>query len=230
MATAIVPMWEMLRQACEQPDFDKFDIPAQSMNAFCLAMGRYVVTDAHGLWMDPDDNDGHSADNLILDIGCRMSEFAYAHNGPGPESPIEGMLLGALLWLRVEFAGLPSLWDFGLDELSCRTLDPGQTGFWILPQETVGKHRVDFLLWIQQDDRGAGLIVECDGHEFHEKTKEQAARDKKRDRELLAAGFPVMRFTGSEIYRDPVGCVEQVHAPALKCLEQVVAGGYRGRA
>lgn len=54
------------------------------------------------------------------------------------------------------------------------------------------------------------ILVECDGHEFHEKTKEQAARDKSRDRDLQAAGFPVYRFTGSEIWRDPVACATQL--------------------
>ncbi|MEM1085859.1 MAG: DUF559 domain-containing protein [Verrucomicrobiota bacterium] len=46
------------------------------------------------------------------------------------------------------------------------------------------------------------IAVECDGHNFHEKTPAQAAKDKRRDRFLLQNGYPVMRFTGSEIYRD----------------------------
>lgn len=54
------------------------------------------------------------------------------------------------------------------------------------------------------------LAVECDGHDFHERTKEQAARDRARDRRLQEAGYTVMRFTGSEIYRDPVKCVLEV--------------------
>ena len=33
--------------------------------------------------------------------------------------------------------------------------------------------------------------MECDGHDFHERTKEQASSDKKRDRSLQAAGFLV---------------------------------------
>ena len=49
--------------------------------------------------------------------------------------------------------------------------------------------------------------VECDGHDFHEKTKEQAARDKKRDRDLQALGYRVLRFSGSEIYRDVNACI-----------------------
>lgn len=50
------------------------------------------------------------------------------------------------------------------------------------------------------------VIVECDGHDFHERTKEQAAHDRQRDREMQRLGFPVLRYTGSEIYRDPMRC------------------------
>lgn len=53
------------------------------------------------------------------------------------------------------------------------------------------------------------LAVECDGHNFHERTKEQASTDRERDRELQAAGYPVFRFTGSDIWNDPMGCARQ---------------------
>jgi len=82
------------------------------------------------------------------------------------------------------------------------------------------QYRVDFLI----QSEGKKIIVECDGHEFHEKTKEQAASDKKRDRDLQNLGFVVYRFTGSEVLRDPAACVVEVmmglgkapyqHAPA----------------
>jgi very-short-patch-repair endonuclease len=48
----------------------------------------------------------------------------------------------------------------------------------------------------------SALIVEVDGHEFHERTKEQAQRDRERDRILVQAGYTVFRFTGSEIYHN----------------------------
>ncbi len=54
------------------------------------------------------------------------------------------------------------------------------------------------------------VVVECDGHDFHEKTKEQAARDKARDRAIQACGVPVLRFTGSEIWHAPWRCADQV--------------------
>lgn len=59
------------------------------------------------------------------------------------------------------------------------------------------------------------ILVECDGHDFHERTKEQASRDKSRDRELHSAGFLVLRFSGSEIWKDPYKCATQI----MDCLD-----------
>ncbi|HEY3234628.1 MAG TPA: DUF559 domain-containing protein [Polyangiaceae bacterium] len=67
-------------------------------------------------------------------------------------------------------------------------------------------YRADFMV----KSGSLELIVEVDGHAFHERTKEQAARDKSRDRAMLAAGYKVMRFTGSEVWNTPVKCVEEV--------------------
>jgi very-short-patch-repair endonuclease len=54
------------------------------------------------------------------------------------------------------------------------------------------------------------MIVECDGHDFHEKTKEQARRDKQRDRFLQSRGYKVLRYTGSEIWADPTECSDEI--------------------
>ena len=54
------------------------------------------------------------------------------------------------------------------------------------------------------------LVVEVDGHEFHEKTKTQASRDKDRDRQLLLADCPVIRFSGSDVFNNPDLCAEQI--------------------
>lgn len=81
----------------------------------------------------------------------------------------------------------------------------------IQPQVQIGEFRVDFLCgWNIGDRRFTSVIVECDGHEFHERTKEQAARDKSRDRVLAEGAARVLRFTGSEIYKDPCACAAEV--------------------
>lgn len=66
--------------------------------------------------------------------------------------------------------------------------------------------RLDFALI-----RGAKrFAIETDGHDFHEKTKEQAASDKSRDRLLTAAGWTPIHFTGSEVYRNANQCADDV--------------------
>ena len=82
----------------------------------------------------------------------------------------------------------------------------------IAPQQKIGAFRVDFLLIIRDVCFGNDikLVVECDGHDYHERTKDQASRDKKRDRELTAQGYYVLRFTGSDIYKDAEGCAAEV--------------------
>lgn len=78
-------------------------------------------------------------------------------------------------------------------------------------QFQLAEWRVDFLVSTPVGKGGrAFLIVECDGHDFHERTKEQAARDRSRDRKFQAEGYTVFRFTGSEIWRDPCGCANQI--------------------
>jgi len=75
------------------------------------------------------------------------------------------------------------------------------------------KYRVDFLIIVtdfRDHEDMIKVVVECDGHEFHEKTKEQSTRDKKRDREMLACGYRVLRFTGQEIWKDAMRCAKEV--------------------
>jgi len=73
----------------------------------------------------------------------------------------------------------------------------------LVAQYPVGRYRIDFAL------PRLKLAVELDGHDYH-KTKEQRTHDAKRDRALGADGWSVLRFTGSEVFRDPAQCVSEV--------------------
>lgn len=75
----------------------------------------------------------------------------------------------------------------------------------------------DFAIFFQNRKNSVPikLIVECDGHEFHEKTKEQVEKRNKRDYSLKMQGFDILHFSGSEIYKDPVGC-------ARKCIDYII--------
>lgn len=54
---------------------------------------------------------------------------------------------------------------------------------------------VDFYI----EKRNLRLCVYTDGHTYHERTEEQATRDRNIDRTLQELGFLVLRFTGKEI-------------------------------
>lgn len=112
------------------------------------------------------------------------------------KSPIE-QILAVALWF-----------DFIIPERSVT----------VRPQHRVnvdGKtYRLDFAIIHNQDyvpEKDRCLIaIECDGHNYHERTKEQAKHDKQRDRALQLAGWHVLRFTGSEIVTDPIKCVTEI--------------------
>jgi very-short-patch-repair endonuclease len=78
------------------------------------------------------------------------------------------------------------------------------------PQAEIGDYRVDFLITFSCYDREEAFIVECDGHNFHDRTPEQASRDRERDRKLTIAGHKVFRFTGTDINRRPMDCVNEL--------------------
>jgi very-short-patch-repair endonuclease len=96
-----------------------------------------------------------------------------------------------------------------------------KVGITAWPQQQILEYRVDFLVVARLTEGGPlhQIVVECDGHDFHERTKEQAARDRRRDRDLTAAGYKVFRFTGSEIFRNPKACVSEIRDFLRKTLD-----------
>jgi very-short-patch-repair endonuclease len=129
------------------------------------------------------------------------------------ESPIERVMAGAMIYTfnhsapegndKVFFSHLDYEWP------DCRIFHYGNGGA-VYAQAVVGPYRVDFLVQIRWEDRLKFIVVECDGHEFHERTKEQAERDRFRDRWMLAHDILVLRFTGSEIWRDSAARANEV--------------------
>lgn len=60
------------------------------------------------------------------------------------------------------------------------------------------------------------MVVECDGHEYHCRTKEQAQRNRFRDRSIQGMGTMVFRYTGAEIWRDVFECVKETVGILMK--------------
>lgn len=68
----------------------------------------------------------------------------------------------------------------------------------------------DFFIFSQFADCFYSFIIEIDGHEWHEKTKEQVKADKEREREFLKFNFIPIRFSGSEVFHNTINCVKEV--------------------
>lgn len=120
------------------------------------------------------------------------------------ESPIEELMLAALathLRFHPQFRLCIS------NALPTRAA-PGD--IYCVPQAKVGTYRADFLLIDYRSNPPRKTVVECDGHDFHERTKQQAQRDRSRDRWFTTNGYAVLRFTGSEIYNDLEGVADQI--------------------
>ncbi len=105
----------------------------------------------------------------------------------GCESPIEKAFVKALL--------------HRLDGESCGDWTDGGNPLLAI-QTPCGSYRIDVTL-VKGDVK---LAIELDGHEWHERTKEQAAKDKARDRYLQTKGWRVFRFTGSEVHANADEC------------------------
>jgi very-short-patch-repair endonuclease len=77
-------------------------------------------------------------------------------------------------------------------------------GYIVRTQARCGPFRVDLALPKYR------IAIECDGKDFHS-SPDQKKRDKKRSAYLYKNGYrSVLRFTGSEIVKDPYGCVKKI--------------------
>lgn len=141
------------------------------------------------------DYENKAAQHLELLLSCMKDN-----------SPIEEAMLYALIIVAqysVELvryrAGNYEFGDYG--DCLC-----GSDLLIIEPQAQIENYRADFLLTYKSSNNSSvtekRLVVECDGHDFHEKTKHQASNDKRRDREMQKLGYEVFRFTGSDIWKD----------------------------
>lgn len=73
------------------------------------------------------------------------------------------------------------------------------------------KYRADFIFdaFCSYPPDGVHVLVEIDGHEFHEKTADQAQKDKYRERRFTEAGYSILRYTGTEVFNNPTLCLRE---------------------
>lgn len=95
------------------------------------------------------------------------------------------------------------------------------SSMYLIPQYEIDtktkRYRVDFVFDTNECEspyihfeKSFKLVIECDGHDFHEKTKAQVKKDNERDMALKMAGYDVLHFSGSQIYNEPFECAKQV--------------------
>lgn len=101
-------------------------------------------------------------------------------------------------------------------------------GIEVVPQAQLGEYRVDFLLNFYGEtflrNRATGktlppqplrrLVVEVDGHGFHDRDAEQRAYENERNRFLQKEGYEIFHFTGREVNSNPM----KVALDCLSCL------------
>lgn len=138
------------------------------------------------------------------DIETKLARYQFDELGKC-ESPIEQILMAHF---DKRFRDLMHFTDYG---------------YFLYPQVFIkcekNIYRVDFLanycemIHDENDELHEVqkyLLVECDGHNFHEKTKAQVKQRNERDYNLKMCGFDIVHFSGSEIYNNPDECVERI--------------------
>lgn len=136
----------------------------------------------------------------------QITVFLYEQKQSGKASRIPGRIGMALFsWLNPDNFTIEELKaNSPIEEIMRLELMSAKIPFeW---HKKISSYEVDFAI----THKGLNIIVECDGEEWHTRTDEQVARDKKRDKKLLGQGWIVLRFSGSDLYRNPAKCVERV--------------------
>jgi 5-methylcytosine-specific restriction endonuclease McrA len=107
------------------------------------------------------------------------------------ESPTEQLMLAGLL-RRIRPP--VDIWD------TTMPFEKPKAEFVIAPRYQIGEHHVDFAIFVKiLVLKEIKIIVECDSHE-----------NERRDRDVLTAGWKMLKFTGSEIRRNWNACVDRV--------------------
>jgi hypothetical protein len=154
-------------------------------------------------------------DILAEDKYCPIVD-AVDNGGPF-ESPIEAVFV---IWFRVLRLIVPSSPNH-----ACRPV----------PQYEVTvtngtRYRLDFAVLpadrlIAELGEACGqrmrIAVELDGHDFHEKTKEQVTYRNQRDRALIADGWRVFHFSGSELVKQQAYCAREVFEAAVDQMREI---------
>jgi very-short-patch-repair endonuclease len=162
-------------------------------------------------------------------VACKLSDLV----GSPPESilgvaifdQLASLYPGGQCWVHSE-------WEFQTFAASAEQ-EASQDTFALVPQRGVlGVGRVDFAIFVPHISRRKPLVVvEVDGHDYHERTSGQASSDNRRDRTLQELGIPVFRFTATDVLRNSADAAREIaefvhkklHANAAREAEHAAA-------
>ena len=133
----------------------------------------------------------------------KFSQEMYVNLRENLQSPIEDMF-----WIAAQ-----AICEAQNNRIDIDCDIQNQCGIYIFPQAPIGKYKVDFLVsqkGIGPEDILSPVIVELDGHDFHDKDKHQRSYEKARDRYLVKKGYRVVHYTGSDVVKDPFKVAHEV--------------------
>lgn len=155
---------------------------------------------------------------------CHMKEWAEL--GREIQSPMEQLFY--VEWLCYKFHHDSRISEFHLEpQYSDSSTDGFIVDFYVdLIDEVLGwkemspKFKAGKAIEIITSVKYPKIAIEIDGHMFHEKTKEQVTRDKKRERKLISNDWKIVRFSGSEVYNQCSKCVDEMIGLVLKIRQE----------
>lgn len=139
----------------------------------------------------------------------------------GGTSPLEWPMERNLIAVMAAVAAVQTRpWQsiyLGIDVADFSDFPPLHTAGLVIGREIgIGVYRADFAILARAyGGFSVRVAVECDGHSYHERTAEQAAHDRARDRQFSARGIWPLRFTGVEIRTDAARCASEAIQIAL---------------
>lgn len=146
-----------------------------------------------------------------------MASFDAIATGKAADSPIESLAIAAMLCNGYHAPASVDEWRATENRFAKLHLDPkmflvheefGELGLQVSSDLNGTKVRFDMVAIVAWTE--AVIVIEYDGHDFHERTREQARRDKSRDRLVTLRGWEPVRFTGAEVYEDPVAPFDHI--------------------
>jgi len=129
-------------------------------------------------------------------------------------SPTESILTLALFNKLAHFYDGWRCWVYSEQEYQQALVEAKISGgsFVLVPQWSVNEvGLVDLAVFVPGlNYRRPMVVVECDGHLFHERTPERASKDRRRLRILQRLGIPVLPFTGTDVVRNSEELTQEI--------------------